>query len=364
MAVPADTNHRLTGEIVAPVERLTALWALSEAGLGGVLHALRWPFTGILVGGFAVILISLIASFAERPGWAILRATIIVLIIKAMVSPHTPIQAYFAVGFQGLAGAGLFTLLPHGGAAEFLLAILAMAEAAFQKLLVLTILYGRTLWHALDLFFDYVSRQVAGLHLTAVVSGSELTIASYVGLHLVGGVVIGWAAIRIPRQIGRTLNEAAALPQEVLRLQLPSGSVPKRKRRKRRRVVSFLVLLLLILAALILRNPNARGMSQAAYVVVRAMVVLAVWYLILAPLVIRLFVRFIDRKKTRYSGELTAALSVLPSLRRAAVLLWSESRKIGGLAGARHFVRSLILFALLFEPEPPSEETLPGTDAS
>ena len=47
------------------ISRLTALWALSEAGLGGILHALQSPFTGLFVGGFAIILISLIAYFAD-----------------------------------------------------------------------------------------------------------------------------------------------------------------------------------------------------------------------------------------------------------------------------------------------------------
>ncbi|NJO01983.1 MAG: hypothetical protein HC880_10065 [Bacteroidia bacterium] len=40
------------------IERLTALWALNEAGLGGLMHAVRTPFTGVVVGGLAIMLIS------------------------------------------------------------------------------------------------------------------------------------------------------------------------------------------------------------------------------------------------------------------------------------------------------------------
>ena len=76
------------------VERLTALWALNEAGLGGLIHAMRVPFTGIVVGSTAVVLIALIAFFAERKAQAILKATVIVLLIKAAASPHTPLPAY------------------------------------------------------------------------------------------------------------------------------------------------------------------------------------------------------------------------------------------------------------------------------
>ena len=70
------------------VERLTALWALNEAGLGGLIHAMRVPFTGIVVGSTAVVLIALIAFFAEKKAKAILKATVIVLLIKAAASPH------------------------------------------------------------------------------------------------------------------------------------------------------------------------------------------------------------------------------------------------------------------------------------
>ena len=44
------------------IQRLTALWAFTESGLGGIMHALQIPFTGLLVGGMAVIMISLIAD--------------------------------------------------------------------------------------------------------------------------------------------------------------------------------------------------------------------------------------------------------------------------------------------------------------
>ena len=119
------------------VERLTALWALNEAGLGGMIHALRVPFTGIVVGSTAVVLIALIAFFAERRARAILKATTIVLLIKAAASPHTPLPAYAAVAFQGLAGAALFALLPSLRFGALVLGLLALWQGAVQKLLVM-----------------------------------------------------------------------------------------------------------------------------------------------------------------------------------------------------------------------------------
>ena len=75
------------------VERLTALWALNECGLGGFMHAFGSPFTGIIVGGFSVLLITLIAKHTDHIWSTLVKAISIVLLIKLSVSPHSPITA-------------------------------------------------------------------------------------------------------------------------------------------------------------------------------------------------------------------------------------------------------------------------------
>jgi len=333
-----------------PVERLTALWALNEAGLGGVLHALRWPFTGILVGGIAVILVTLIAYFAESRWRAILRATAVVILVKAMVSPHTPLQAYFAVAFQGLIGAALFSTLPGFRVPALLVALLAMLEASLQKLFVLSVIYGTSLWHALNLFFEYASREFGQLHLSSVVTGSELVISGYVGLHLLGGIAIGWVAGKLPGRIRMALEESDGFQWSRYLQEGETEFRTAHRKKRRKRWLSVASLLVLILLIFLWRNPNARGLSQAAYVVLRAVTVLTLWYAIFAPLLMRLLQRTLRRRRMRYTDELTRTMQFLPALRGAAIAIWLESRRHGGLAGLRFFLKSLILFALLFEP--------------
>lgn len=81
-------NNLSEQERIAATQRLTALWAFMECGFGGVLHALHMPFTGLLVGGFAVIIITFIAQISGKKDKQILKSLLIVLIVKAMVSPH------------------------------------------------------------------------------------------------------------------------------------------------------------------------------------------------------------------------------------------------------------------------------------
>ena len=87
--------------------RLIALWVLCEAFLGGIIHGLKIPVSGLVVGSGAIICICLIAFYVRVKG-AIIKATIIVAIFKMMLSPQSPPAAYFAVLFQGCLGQMLF----------------------------------------------------------------------------------------------------------------------------------------------------------------------------------------------------------------------------------------------------------------
>jgi chromate transport protein ChrA len=89
--------------------RIIALWAFSESAFGGILHALAIPFRGLFIASAAVLFISMIGLFGKS-NREILKATLIVILIKAVVSPHSPLTAYLAVSLQGLLGFLFFSI--------------------------------------------------------------------------------------------------------------------------------------------------------------------------------------------------------------------------------------------------------------
>src|SRR5690606_19472551 len=101
-SVSSAFHHKKMKNTKSIIEKLTALWALNECGLGGFMHVLNSPFTGVIVGGISILLISLIAFYAENKWQSILKALLIVLIIKMGVSPYSPFAAYIAVSFQAV----------------------------------------------------------------------------------------------------------------------------------------------------------------------------------------------------------------------------------------------------------------------
>ena len=171
------------------ITRLTALWALSEAGLGGVLHAIQFPFTGLLVGGFAIVLISLIAYFSDHKWDTIFRSLLVVLIIKLAVSPHSPPTSYLAVSFQAFMAALIFNKLRINMWSTMLLGVTTLIESAIQKILVVWIVYGSSLWTAIDGFSEYVIQKMG---MFGELFSSHVLISVYLWLYALLGLVIGY----------------------------------------------------------------------------------------------------------------------------------------------------------------------------
>jgi hypothetical protein len=139
---------KYTSPIQIQTYRIMALWAFVECSLGGLAHAFQLPFTGIYVGGGSIFCIVLLARFAGTQH--ILPALATVLSLKFALNPHSPIGAYLAVTFQGLVGYVLFRFSNFFAFNTILLGFLGLLESALQKILVLTLLYGKGLYEVLD----------------------------------------------------------------------------------------------------------------------------------------------------------------------------------------------------------------------
>lgn len=159
-------------------ERLCALWVMAESGLGGWMHSLKIPLTGIFLGGASVVIVCLLAWNCPKPGKRVLQATLLVACFKLLISPQAPIQAYFALFFQGLCGVLFFSFLPSFRLACWLTGFIALAESGAQKFLVASLWMGEDFWHALNKLAGYV--------------GNFLAISPEAATWMPWGLVLGW----------------------------------------------------------------------------------------------------------------------------------------------------------------------------
>ena len=328
------------------IDKLTALWALNESGLGGFLHVFNSPFTGILVGGIAILLISLIAYYAENIWRSVLKALLIVLIIKIAVSPHSPPTAYLSVTFQAVAGAFLLHYFSSKTLALILLGILTFLQSALQKLIVLTIVYGENLWEAIDLYGAWLMQQLGVVTQT---SATSLLIFLYLLLYGSCGFLAGWFIKNIITLIGQQETKE----DFVLR---PDSIATKKKKKGpafRSRILFLwgITIMVIILAFTFFGGPLL-GWKKGVYLILRSLLVLLLWYMVIGPLILKLIRKYLIKKESRYKEDINNALDLFPYFRSIISHTWKSTGHLKGYTRFKYFIAHTILYCIHFEIRP------------
>jgi len=325
------------------IQRLTALWAFTESGLGGIMHALQIPFTGLLVGGMAVIMISLIADLSGNNYKLILKSAVIVLIVKAMVSPHTPVPAYIAVSFQALLGFALFSLLRVNFLSIILLSCIAMFESAIQKILVLTIFFGTSIWKALDEMMAMLAKQFG----SSITNGSYWIIGIYLSVYIIGGFFIAWLAYKTIQDFK---SRAPVLKLDITGgLAVPPPVLKKNPKNFYKKLWMLVVLMITLSAVLFIFAADAKtGWLAVTKTITWTLSAILFWYMLIGPLFTKAVQSLLLKKRNRYSDEVSKALAFLPVLKQLSILAWQQSKLQLGFKRWQVFFTSLIHAALTY----------------
>jgi len=334
------------------VEVVTALWALAEAALGGVLHALHIPLTGLFVNSCAVIFIVLIATGSDKKG-TIIRATLIVMIVKGMVSPHTPLTAFVAVGFQGLMGEILLRSKRFLLVSSVALGVITLLQSALQKIVLLTIVYGNSLWDSIDVFINFILIQLPFITVSSdPLRFSFWLIITYIGIHLLAGITVGIIAARIPGWIKLEIEKE----KRVYRLEEETHNLEiKSKKNKRKWVQKPSAFVIIILACLIVifsyifpEISETQGM-RAVVMILRSTSILFLWYSLVGPYLLKISRKYFKSKQNKYAKEVQKTLNILVPLRYIVYKTWNESQHFSSLGRIKNFVRMSLINILCTE---------------
>jgi nucleoside-triphosphatase THEP1 len=326
--------------------RLIALWVLNEAMLGGVIHGLKIPVSGIVVGGCAIICICLIAWYVPQKG-AIIKATIIVAIFKMMLSPQAPPPAYIAVFFQGLMGELLFWNRRFFKLSCILLAVTGLLESGFQRILMLTIIYGKDLWMVINDFINGLTKQKTTTNYSLLIGGG------YVVLHFIAGIIAGSLAAILPHRIEKwsKVQENRIILTDHTGIVLPSPS----KRKKGLRAGMFVVWIILIL--LYVQSYFAIGTPLlpahiSLKILLRSVIIILAWVFIVGPLLKRLLHYWLQKKKTQSQQDIQQVLQLLPSTKQLIAESWTTTRGKKGWRRLKACTKKILVNAL--NPLPPA----------
>jgi hypothetical protein len=305
--------------------RLIALWVLCEAVLGGMMHAVKLPFTGIVVSSGAVICICLIAYYVPARG-AILRATIIVAVFKMMLSPHTPPTAYIAVFFQGMVGQILFFNLRFFRLSCILLAVFALVESALQRIIVLVVLYGNNFWNAMNEFV----RKLTGDN--SMTNYSMVVATGYIILHVFIGLIVGVFAGSIVWQS----KSWSILHEEYLIPATPADCEPAKGGGKRKNKVKYIsVFIWISLAILFLQSWLHIGKAiltpnTLLQIMLRSVLIILTWYFLLSPLLTAFIKKWLTTQQARSGSDINQVISLLPSTKYMFLKSWELSSSVKG----------------------------------
>ena len=301
---------RVRAPLPAGLMGLAGVWAFVESGLGGVMHALKLPFTGIWVGGTAVAVLIVMAGvlrgrYSHKAAsdasisWTLLQATVLVMAVKLMASPHSPPTAYVAVGFQGVLAAGLLSWFKPFRLGAVVFAVLAMLESALQKLLMMTLVYGAAWVDALEAMTALAAKQLK------LEANGLLLLWGYIGLYAVWGLALGfWAS----GWAGKPSDLLAQLQAEWK--VSGSGASPSgagiRKRRPWRRGLALGLMLMAVLGGLALSGAKS---DTLIWVAGRSLMATALMLLAAGPLRVWIGKRLAGRGKARDAQEVMGGLA-------------------------------------------------------
>ena len=327
--------------------RITALWAFSESAFGGILHALTIPLRGLFIASVAVLFISLIALVTKNSK-EILKATLIVVLIKAVVSPYSPLTAFFAVSLQGILGFILFYTKRFYKLSALLLGIFVLFFSGIQKIFVLTILFGNTLWESLNIFVILISIELLNLTLPEINYG-YLLVAVYVLLHLSAGLFIGIYSGRLPKKIEYYKNIVPLFYDDSI-----GEVIPVKEKRKMiswflRPTGVFILLLSAGVIALSYVSPKLEEnvANSVILMLVRSVLITFIWYTMVAPIFKKLFQKFVTKRKSQYSKDLDEIILMFPQFRNIVNYCWKNSVNKKGLKRLRYFLASSFYCLLL-----------------
>jgi len=329
------------------VEKITALWALSESALGGILHALKFPFRGMIISSVAIILISMIARFSDKRG-QIVKSTILVILIKAAISPHSPLTAYLAVFLQGLLGELFFFTKKFKMLSALLLGITVSFLNGFQKVLVLTLIYGMTLWATVDDFLNYIAEKWFMFSISDPIDFSVLLISVYVGIHVLLGVIAGIMAYTIPNRVEEKLKE----PSFMIPLMEQKANEQKIKRKRKRKwlkpsaLVIFILSVILILASYLYPETSKFDVSAIIIMLARSVLIMVIWFFFIAPRITNYLKKYLYKKQNKYAKEFTSFISFMPNLKILVASAWKTSSKFKRVKRLKLFLITCLVYLL------------------
>jgi len=318
-------GHLIASSDIA-VARITALWALSESLLGGILHGMHIPFRGLIIASASVLFISIIFFYSKNPS-QILKAGLLVILIKLTVSPHTPVMAFIAVAYQTLLGYLFFRFIHSYKVAAVFFSVIVLSLAGFQKIITLTIIFGFRLWDAIDDLAMSLLK-IAGIdnHALETVNLSLIIISCYILIHLIAGMFAGFIAIKIPEWVKEhdpdKIFKDFKLNIKTLVVHESNYELKKGVKKKYLKYTFTLIVLLFLVLSILFEQTISNPIQSVILISVRVILILFIWFKIISTLFTNLLLKMLSKTRWKQAEKVGQIISLFPHLNKIIHFCW------------------------------------------
>lgn len=301
------------------VYRLSLLWAFAEGGLGGIMHLLHIPMTGFVVGGISVIINVFIAAYSKINRRIMLSSLGLVLLCKFALSPHSPVGAYVAVGFQGILAVIIFSLTGIRKWSIMLYAILVMLENAIQKPFMAYLIFGDELIQGILLTVNKFFKNIQNTE--NFLTGMTIL---YFSIYGVWGMVIGkWTS--------SFLHNIESFKLEMPMINTSNSTTISRAKNHKKTLISILVFSVIFFFLFFYFSSTKVPWTIYA---VKAIV----WFILLAfilPYILGLILKYFMKKN---ESSVLHSLSFMPQIKENFFLSFDLAQKEKGFSKIRNFI--------------------------
>jgi hypothetical protein len=324
-------------------QALTALWALGEAG-GGLLGMFKLPLSGLIVSSFAVLVVSLLCFYNKSASKPLLKAWLVVIMVKFAFHPLASPLAYFALTFEVLFVVFCFRFFEKRKVATLTAAVGCLLQSALMQLfLVQKKVMEYDFWHGAN---QFKMSHIADRFILNIVQDSPFLMILYVALFLFVGFLTGWMAYHLPNNIAKeSLNLHRLAPLEAAKLD-PKKQARKERKKKSRNSYG-LPRMAIIFGLFLLFNGNESGWKFINFGLM--------WLMVFTNFVQKHLINWVQKTVNILFGDeafnLKATKKSLPQLGDSIKLAWQNAKlQTNGLL--QQVVRFVpILFALGLKEE-------------
>lgn len=216
-----------------------------------------------------------------------------------------------------------------------------MLESAIQKLLILTLFFGESLWKATDSMIALLAKQFG----FTVMNGSYWIIAAYLIIYIGGGFLIAWLALQT---IKNSYSDKTVLIAETNTIVVDNNSKnPNGKNQFKKIWVLIGLMFGLSVLLFLFAADNKQGWLAVVKTISWTLSAILIWYIVIGPLFTKAIQKLL-KKQSRYSNEVIQILSFIPVLRQLTTLAWQQSKLSKGLGRWSTFVSTLIHATLTY----------------